>query len=194
MTASIRSCPRNALVNRERIVVTLASRPMSRRALHPLFSGGPTMRVENAAEMSAADGWSADVLTFPPAKDPPAWEWGEVIVGAPPSKRDWRLSRARWEASRFRAAPDFDALHPHYATLDGIVRDGAYGIVHWKNLDGALKAAELAHRHGCAFVLDLHKNHPYNMWSTARDSGLRGRLYDVGAWFDYERRATERAD
>jgi glycosyltransferase involved in cell wall biosynthesis len=165
---------------------------MSSRALHALFTGVPTMRVENAASMAAGDGWTADVLLFPPAHREEPWPWGELRVGAAPTTRQWRLSRLRWELSRRR--PDFDALHPHYGELEHALADGDYSVLHWKNLDGALRAAEIAQQHGCAFVLDLHENHPYNMWSTARDSGARGRLYDIVAWFDYERRALEQAD
>lgn len=168
---------------------------MSRKVLHALFDGAPTMRVENAAAMAAADGWIGDVLMFPPARRVDPWTWGDVLLGAEPSKRDWRFSRLRWELSRGRrGAPDFDALHPQYGELDRVLAGGGYSILHWKNLGGALTAIEIAARHGCAFVLDLHENHPYNMWSTSRDAGASGRLYDIGAWFDYERRAVERAD
>jgi glycosyltransferase involved in cell wall biosynthesis len=168
---------------------------MSRKALHALLDGAPTMRVENAAAMAASDGWTADVLLFPPARRADPWPWGQVIAGAEPTKRDWRLARLRWELGRASPGPpDFDALHPHYGELERVLSGGGYSVLHWKNLDGALSAIEIAGRHGCAFVLDLHENHPYNMWSTARDSGASGALYDIGAWFDYERRAVERAD
>jgi glycosyltransferase involved in cell wall biosynthesis len=167
---------------------------MSRRVLRPLFDGTPQIRVQKAAMMAVGDGWSVDVLLVPPARRDGDWEWGEVIEGVAPTRREWRLSRLRWELSRARPTPDFDALHPQYGELDRVLSEGAHRIVHWKNLDGALRASEVAHRHGCAFVLDLHENHPYNMWSTARDSGASGRLYDMGAWFDYERRACEAAD
>lgn len=167
---------------------------MSRRALRPLFAGTPPIRVEKAAAMVAPEGWATDVLLVPPARRSESWDWGEAIDGREPTTREWRLSRLRWELSRVRRAPDFDALHPQYGELERVLAGGDHAIVHWKNLDGALTAADITHRHGAAFVLDLHENHPYNIWSTARDAHLSGRLYDIGAWFDYERRACDAAD
>lgn len=151
------------------------------------------MRVDNVAAMAAGGGWASDVLVFPPAEPNGSWPWGSVLTGEARTRRDLRLARLRWEFDRRRW--NYDALlQPLHLQLDRVLSGGGYSLVHWRNLDGALAASGIARRHGCAFVLDLHENHPYNMWSTGRDSASSGRLYDLSQWFEYERRAVDAAD
>lgn len=44
------------------------------------------------------------------------------------------------------------------------------------------------------FIVDMHENYPYNMWSTERDKGIRARRYSLSPWFEYEKFISERAD
>jgi glycosyltransferase involved in cell wall biosynthesis len=66
--------------------------------------------------------------------------------------------------------------------------------VHWHNLYAAETAIAAAHDHGAKFVLDLHENYPYNMWSAERDLGLVDDNHNLNHWFRYESRAIHAAD
>lgn len=163
-----------------------------KRCLHVITGGRPTLRVRNAAEIAAADGWTSDVITFGSAGEEPQWSYGESHHVPAMSK----AQRVRRRVRRIAAPPDdsLDVNFPYYEPLHEVIAAGGYDIVHWKDLAGAVTGSGLARELGVRFVLDLHHNYPYGMWSTERDLGVRDDLYDLNDWFRYEARAVESAD
>lgn len=142
--------------------------------------------------MGSDFGWQIDVVTFGDAGPAPDWEWGEVHLAAASGRRERALRRLRRLLSEEES--HFDTHFP-YGELDRVIGAGRYDVVHWKDLAAAVMGARVARAHGARFVLDLHENYPYNMWSTERDSGVRDdRLHNLNAWFRYEQTAIESAD
>lgn len=164
---------------------------MAQRILHCVSAGAPTMRVRNAAEMAAGAGLTADVLTFAPA-EPPEWEWGDAVHVGPSSHGErWRRRIRRRRSWPF---PALDREFPHLEAFAEIVRRRQPDVVHWKDLAGAVAAGRVAKRQGARFVLDMHENYPYNMWSTERDTGDLDEIYNLNEWFRYEALAAHEAD
>ena len=67
-------------------------------------------------------------------------------------------------------------------------------MIHYGGLSRAEDAARLAQSYGVPFVLDLHENYPYNLWSTNRDYKLNSRLYSLDTWLEYEKKSVSIAD
>lgn len=150
--------------------------------------GLPDFRASKLSRILAEAGYTVDLLTFGGKSE--SWELGEVF-DVPPSSLAAKIHR---RLSRYLRPTDFDRRFRGFRTYHEILRNRRYDAVQWKDLLGAAGGAHIAQSEGVPFVLDLHENYPYNIWSSRRDASLRGRYLDLNAWFDYERDAVHQAD
>ena len=151
----------------------------------------PELRVENAAEGLSEAGFHVKLMARPSEIESNRWQKA-VIPILPPG----RLKRSlRGLGNRLGGL-----IRPSKTTnlskkwISKYSRSFKPHILIWNDLAGAHIGLSVAREVGAKFILDLHENYPYNMWSTSRDRQSSSRRYSMGAWFAYEREMTTAAD
>lgn len=169
---------------------------MAKRVLNVVWGAYPDIRVQKTNRVLKESGYETEVLCLSRKLAPEDSETIHVV--SPPKDfltraRNWFWDHTGLKATRFSWY--------HLKSFEKILSSRSYDIVHWNDLAGAVPAVEVAHRFGAKFILDLHENYPYNMWSTERDlkpviarpKATKGR-YDLNDWFRYEAEAVQKAD
>ncbi len=152
----------------------------------------PDIRVEKVAGTLLDHGCNVRVLAQPGPLAATRWA-GRVndLYAVSPLLR--KLDTLRNKALS-RLNPPFLAGQAFAYLLSRAVQAHHIHLIHWNDLGLAHIGLQVARRAGCAFVLDLHENYPYNMWSTGRDLGIVARRYSLSEWLAYEKYIVERAD
>jgi glycosyltransferase involved in cell wall biosynthesis len=151
----------------------------------------PELRVENASQALAEAGYTLRMLARPSQIKSDRWN-GEIIHIDPPGRAGKMLRGLKKRL--------LSPLNPvFHSNLSGPwIRQEATQFqpdaIIWNDLANAHLGLEIARELNAKFVLDLHENFPYNMWSTARDKNSNSRAYSLSAWLDYEKRMTQNAD
>ncbi|MBI9079536.1 MAG: glycosyltransferase family 4 protein [Pseudodesulfovibrio sp.] len=163
-----------------------------KRVLNCIWDWGLWFRQRKLARALAAQGWQVDAVLYEDTDTP--WSWGEVYRVPRPVIRysiaDRIAGRLRLLAGR--PVPLYDAFR--VPVLKDLLGKEQYDVVQWNYLAEASEAADIAHRTGSAFVLDLQENYPYNYWSAGRDLGEVGLRYDLSRWLQYECEAVSKSD
>ena len=151
----------------------------------------PELRVENAAQGLAQEGFEVRMMARPSGIA--SERWSEPVFPIDPAGGlGFGLRRAK-KALLAPLKPRFNSNLSQGWILKQARSFGPDAII-WNDLAGAHIGLEIARSLGAKFILDLHENYPYNMWSTARDRKSQSRVYSLSAWLDYERQLCDAAD
>jgi glycosyltransferase involved in cell wall biosynthesis len=151
----------------------------------------PELRVENASQALVEAGYTLSMLARPSQIKSDRWN-GEIIPIDPPG-RAGKMMRGLKKKLLSPLNPIFHSNLSKPWIMREATRFKPDAII-WNDLANAHIGLHIARDLNVKFVLDLHENFPYNMWSTARDQRSNSRAYSLSAWLDYEKRLTQSAD
>ena len=166
------------------------AKPTILSVLHGSFPSD--IRVEKVAKGLLAGGYDVKVLAKIVGEDQSLWKNKVLPIDSP--NRSIRYIRSGWRRFLSWLNPAFfDSADDKKWIIKQALKINA-SVMIWNDLIGAHVGLDIARRLGIKFILDLHENYPYSMWSTERDRRISSRRYSLTHWFNYERWICERAD